>query len=210
KTVMPGVQGGPLMHVIAGKAVAFREALTPEWRAYQQQILKNAQALATALLARGLRLVSGGTDTHLVLVDLGSRGISGKDAQEARDRAWITGDKNTIPVETRSHRGPRRLPACPPAGPTRPVNEPGVDDVVADIEARLHERAEKEISSLELGDLVMENLQKLDQVAYVRFASVYRQFKDINQFMDEVRGLLKDDNKPKPLSAASKIRPIVK
>ena len=86
-----------------------------------------------------------------------------------------------------------------------------VDDVVADIEARLHERAEKEISSLELGDLVMENLQKLDQVAYVRFASVYRQFKDINQFMDEVRGLLKDDGKPKPLSGAvNKLRPVVK
>ena len=92
----------------------------------------------------------------------------------------------------------------------RSVGVQAVDDVVADIEARLHERAEKEISSLELGDLVMENLQKLDQVAYVRFASVYRQFKDINQFMDEVRGLLKDDNKPKPLSAASKLRPVVK
>src|SRR5436190_3989125 len=69
KTVMPGVQGGPLMHVIAGKAVAFREAMTPEWRSYQQQIIRNAKALATALLECGLRLVSGGTDTHLVLVD---------------------------------------------------------------------------------------------------------------------------------------------
>ena len=85
-----------------------------------------------------------------------------------------------------------------------------VDDVVADIEARLHERAEKEISSLELGDLVMEHLQKLDQVAYVRFASVYRQFKDINQFMDEVRGLLKDDVKPKAITPASKLRPVLK
>ena len=91
----------------------------------------------------------------------------------------------------------------------RSVGVQAVDDVVADIEARLHERAEKEISSLELGDLVMENLQKLDQVAYVRFASVYRQFKDINQFMDEVCGLLKDD-KPKPLSTVNKLRPVVK
>jgi len=73
----------------------------------------------------------------------------------------------------------------------RSVGVQAVDDVVADIEARLHERAEKEISSLELGDLVMEHLQKLDQVAYVRFASVYRQFKDIAQFMDEVKGLIK-------------------
>src|ERR671939_1503106 len=82
----------------------------------------------------------------------------------------------------------------------RSVGVQAVDDVVGDIEARLHERAEKEISSLELGDLVMEHLQKLDQVAYVRFASVYRQFKDINQFMDEVKGLLKDD-KAKPALA---------
>ena len=79
----------------------------------------------------------------------------------------------------------------------RSVGVPAVDDVVADIESRLHERAEKEITSKELGELVMEHLQKLDQVAYVRFASVYRQFKDINQFMDEVKGLLKDGDKGK-------------
>jgi glycine hydroxymethyltransferase len=102
KTVMPGVQGGPLMHVIAAKAVAFKEALTPEWRRYQQQVVANARALADALLARGFRLVSGGTDTHLLLVDLTPRGLTGKDAQEALDRAWITVNKNTIPFETRS------------------------------------------------------------------------------------------------------------
>ena len=82
-----------------------------------------------------------------------------------------------------------------------------VDDIVADMEAKLHDRAEKEISSLELGELVMENLQKLDQVAYVRFASVYRQFKDIAQFMDEVKGLIKDGDKsksPKPSKPAIK------
>ncbi len=90
----------------------------------------------------------------------------------------------------------------------RSVGVQAVDDVVADIEARLHDRAEKEISSLELGDLVMEHLQKLDQVAYVRFASVYRQFKDIAQFMDEVKGLLKEGEKPKaspkPMPVAAK------
>ncbi len=102
KTVMPGVQGGPLMHVIAAKAVAFKEALTPEWRRYQQQVVANARALADALMARGFRLVSGGTDTHLLLVDLTPRGLTGKDAQEALDRAWITVNKNTIPFETRS------------------------------------------------------------------------------------------------------------
>ena len=102
KTVMPGVQGGPLMHVIAAKAVAFREALSPEWRRYQAQIVRNARALAEALLGSGYRLVSGGTDTHLMLLDLSDRGITGKDAQEALDRAWITVNKNTVPFETKS------------------------------------------------------------------------------------------------------------
>ena len=102
RTVMPGVQGGPLMHVIAAKAVALREALTPAWRDYQKQIVKNAAALAAALVERGYRLVTGGTDTHLMLVDLTSRNITGKDAQEALDRAWITVNKNTVPFETKS------------------------------------------------------------------------------------------------------------
>ncbi|MGH7332014.1 MAG: serine hydroxymethyltransferase [Candidatus Rokuibacteriota bacterium] len=101
RTVMPGVQGGPLMHVIAGKAVALREALTPEWKAYQQRVVTNARALAEALLGRGYRLVTGGTDTHLLLVDLTERGVTGKDAQEALDRAWITVNKNTVPFDTR-------------------------------------------------------------------------------------------------------------
>jgi len=101
RTVMPGVQGGPLMHVIAGKAVALREALTPEWRAYQRQVVTNARAMAEALLERGYRLVTGGTDTHLLLVDLTERGVTGKDAQEALDRAWITVNKNTVPFDTR-------------------------------------------------------------------------------------------------------------
>jgi transcriptional repressor NrdR len=87
----------------------------------------------------------------------------------------------------------------------RSVGVQAVDDVVADIEARLHDRAEKEISSLELGDMVMEHLQKLDQVAYVRFASVYRQFKDIAQFMDEVKGLLKEGERAKAQKPAVKL-----
>jgi glycine hydroxymethyltransferase len=89
------------MHVIAAKAVAFREALSPEWRRYQEQIVRNARALAEALLGCGYRLVSGGTDTHLMLLDLSDRGITGKDAQEALDRAWITVNKNTVPFETK-------------------------------------------------------------------------------------------------------------
>jgi glycine hydroxymethyltransferase len=129
KTVMPGVQGGPLMHVIAGKAVAFREALTPAWRAYQQQIVTNAQALADALLARGFRLVSGGTDTHLMLVDLSARGVTGKDAQEALDRAWITVNKNTIPFETKSPMVTSGIRLGTPAVTTRGMKETEMSEI---------------------------------------------------------------------------------
>jgi glycine hydroxymethyltransferase len=124
RVVMPGVQGGPLMHVIAAKAVAFREALTPEWRAYQHQIVKNAAALAQALQARGYRLVSGGTDTHLLLVDLTDRKITGKDAQEALDRAWITANKNTIPFDTRGPMVTSGVRLGTPAVTTRGMREP--------------------------------------------------------------------------------------
>ena len=123
RTVMPGVQGGPLMHVIAGKAVALREALTPEWKAYQRQIVANARALAEALLARGFRLVTGGTDTHLLLVDLTSRTVTGKDAQEALDRAWITVNKNTIPFESRSPMVTSGIRLGTPAVTTRGMRE---------------------------------------------------------------------------------------
>ncbi len=102
KCIFPGIQGGPLMHVIAAKAVAFGEAQQPQFVAYQKQIVANARALASALVALGYRLVSGGTDTHLMLVDLTSRNITGKDAQLALDEAGITVNKNSIPFETQS------------------------------------------------------------------------------------------------------------
>ncbi|HEX9504979.1 MAG TPA: serine hydroxymethyltransferase, partial [Acidimicrobiia bacterium] len=97
KAVFPGLQGGPLMHVIAAKAVAFREAQQPEFRDYAAGIVRNAQALAGALAAEGFRIVSGGTDNHLMLVDLRPFGVTGKVAQEALDRAGITCNKNAIP-----------------------------------------------------------------------------------------------------------------
>jgi len=100
--VFPGIQGGPLMHVIAAKAVCFHEALQPGFRDYQQQILRNARALADGMKHNGYRLVSGGTDNHLMLVDVGARGMTGKDCQLALDEAGITVNKNTIPFETRS------------------------------------------------------------------------------------------------------------
>lgn len=99
--VFPGMQGGPLMHIIAGKAVAFAEALKPEFKDYQRTTVDNAAFLAEKLLERGFRLVSGGTDNHLILVDLTSRGVTGKDAQLALDRAGITVNRNSIPFETR-------------------------------------------------------------------------------------------------------------
>ncbi len=129
KTVMPGVQGGPLMHVIAAKAVAFREALTPAWRAYQQQIVRNAAALARALLERGYRLVTGGTDTHLILLDLSDKNITGKDAQEALDRAWITVNKNTVPFETRSPMVTSGIRLGTPAVTTRGMKEPEMIEI---------------------------------------------------------------------------------
>ncbi len=99
KTVMPGMQGGPLCHVIAAKAVAFKEALQPEFKDYQAQVLKNAQTLANKLVEKGLRIVSGGTDNHLLLVDLRPLDVTGKAAEEALERAAITVNKNTIPFD---------------------------------------------------------------------------------------------------------------
>jgi glycine hydroxymethyltransferase len=101
RNVFPGVQGGPLEHVIAAKAVALCEAATPEFADYQRRIVVNAKALAEGLSRRGFRLVSGGTDNHMMLVDVGARGISGKDAEKGLDRVRITVNKNTIPFDTR-------------------------------------------------------------------------------------------------------------
>ncbi len=100
--IFPGTQGGPLMHVIAGKAVAFAEALTPEFQSYQQQVVKNAQAMADTLMGRGFKVVSGGTDNHLMLVDLIERPVTGKAAEEALGHAHITVNKNAVPNDPRS------------------------------------------------------------------------------------------------------------
>ena len=100
--IFPGIQGGPLMHVIAAKAVAFKEALQPEFKTYQQQIVKNAAKLAECLMAKGFKLTSGGTDNHLMLINFTGTEITGKAAEEALDKAGITVNKNTVPFETRS------------------------------------------------------------------------------------------------------------
>lgn len=117
--VFPGLQGGPLMHVVAAKAVAFREALTPEFKDYAHRIVENARALAASLEENGLRIVSGGTDNHSMLVDLTAKDVTGKDAEKGLDRAWLTCNKNGIPFDTRSPFVTSGIRLGTPAGTTR-------------------------------------------------------------------------------------------
>jgi RpiB/LacA/LacB family sugar-phosphate isomerase len=134
--VFPGIQGGPLMHVIAAKAVCLHEALQPGFQAYQQQIVKNAKALAEGLKRNGFRLVSGGTDNHLMLVDVGARGLTGKECQLALDTAGLTVNKNTIPFETRSPFLASGIRLGTPAVTTRGMNEPemaAVADMLSEV-----------------------------------------------------------------------------
>jgi glycine hydroxymethyltransferase len=129
RTVFPGVQGGPLMHVIAGKAVCFKEALSPDFRDYQQQIVRNAARLAAGLSSAGFRLVSGGTDTHLMLVDVFSRGLTGKVAEAALGRAAITVNKNTIPFDQHPPLVASGIRIGTPAVTTRGMREPEMDAI---------------------------------------------------------------------------------
>lgn len=128
--VFPGSQGGPLMHVIAAKAVALKEALTPEFKDYQEQIIKNASAMAEELLSQGFTLVSGGTDNHMMLIDLRDEDYTGKDAEEALDLAGITVNKNTVPFETRSPFITSGVRVGTPAVTTRGMKEPEMVQIV--------------------------------------------------------------------------------
>ncbi len=132
----PGIQGGPLMHVIAAKAVCLQEALQPAFRAYQEQIIRNARALAEGMKRNGFRLVSGGTDNHLMLVDVGARGFTGKDCQAVLDEGGITVNKNTIPFETRSPFQASGIRLGTPAVTTRGMKEPemaAIADMISEI-----------------------------------------------------------------------------
>ena len=129
KAIFPGTQGGPLMHVIAAKAVAFGEALQPEFKTYAEQIIKNAKILADTLTADGFRIVSGGTDNHLMLVDLTSKNITGKEAQNLLDEVNITANKNTIPFEPRSPFVTSGLRLGSPALTTRGFKEDDMREV---------------------------------------------------------------------------------
>ena len=122
--VFPGIQGGPLMHVIAAKAVAFKEALEPEFTAYQQQVVKNAQAMAQTIISRGYKIVSGGTENHLMLVDMIGKGITGKAAEEALGKAHITVNKNAVPNDPQKPFVTSGLRIGTPAVTTRGYKEP--------------------------------------------------------------------------------------
>ena len=146
KKVFPGVQGGPLVHIIAAKAVAFGEALREDFKEYQRQILKNAQALATELQAQGFRLVSGGTDNHLVLVDvfMGGKGITGKVAEKALEAAHITVNKNTIPFDTNSPFTASGIRIGTPALTSRGMKEGEMRQVARLVGEVLHEPESEE------------------------------------------------------------------
>ena len=129
KAVFPGIQGGPLMHVIAAKAVCFEEALKPEFKTYQEQIVKNAKALSDGLQKRGVKIVSGGTDNHLMLVDLTEKDISGKDLEKRLDDAHVTCNKNTIPNDPRSPFVTSGVRLGTPAVTTRGMKEEDMDKI---------------------------------------------------------------------------------
>ena len=148
RAVFPGMQGGPLMHVIAAKALCFVEALTPEFKAYQQQVRKNAGALAAGLTKNGLRLVAGGTDTHLMLADLTETGMTGNDAQMLLDRANITANRNAIPFEKRSKFLASGVRFGTPAVTTRGMRETEMMQI-ADLIGQLLREGDRAVSAVQ-------------------------------------------------------------
>ncbi|TDJ61460.1 MAG: serine hydroxymethyltransferase [Nitrospina sp.] len=156
KKIFPGIQGGPLMHVIAAKAVAFKEALNPDFVDYQKQVVANAKFLAEHLKTNGFKIVSGGTDTHLMLVDLTPKDITGKQAEEALDQAGITVNKNTVPFETRSPFVTSGIRIGTPALTTRGMKEPEmkiIGDMITAVLGRLEDKDYIEQTRLKVREL---------------------------------------------------------
>jgi glycine hydroxymethyltransferase len=156
QNVFPGAQGGPLMHVIAAKAVCFREAATPEFVTYQKQVVANAQALASGLADAGFRVVSGGTDTHVLLVDVFAKGVKGKEAEAALDRAYITANKNTIPFDVNPPLNPSGMRFGSPAVTTRGFKEPEMRQVATLIAQVLEHISDENVMAavrLKVGEL---------------------------------------------------------
>jgi glycine hydroxymethyltransferase len=144
KVVFPGTQGGPLVHIIAAKAVCFLEAMTPEFVAYQKQVIANAQTMASGLASEGFRVISGGTDSHLVLVDVFAKGVRGKEAEFALDEAHITVNKNGIPFDVNPPLNPSGIRIGSPAVTTRGFREPEMAEVASCIAQVLREPASQE------------------------------------------------------------------
>jgi glycine hydroxymethyltransferase len=163
--IFPGIQGGPLMHVIAAKAVAFKEAMTPEFKIYQEQIVKNAKTLAAELVARGFRLVSGGTDNHLMLVDLTETELTGKIAEEALDRAGITVNKNTVPFETRSPFVTSGFRIGTPAATTHGLKEAEMKEVAGFI-AEVLANVDNEVKLAEIKERVSALMKRFPHYAH--------------------------------------------
>jgi len=147
KTVFPGAQGGPLVHIIAAKAVCFREAMQPSFREYARQIVANAKVLAETLAAEGFRIISGGTDTHLMLVDVFAKGMLGSEAEKALDQAGITVNKNAIPFDTNPPMKPSGIRIGTPALTTRGMQEKEMRQIGRWISEALHHRAETAVLS---------------------------------------------------------------
>jgi glycine hydroxymethyltransferase len=143
--VIPGVQGGALMHVIAAKAVAFGENLQPEYRTYAEQIIKNAHALAAALVKRGYNIISGGTDNHLMLVDLRNKNVNGKETQETLDLAGITVNKNAVPFDNQSPLITSGIRIGTPAVTTRGLKEPEMEIIAGFIDRVLINRTDEKV-----------------------------------------------------------------
>jgi glycine hydroxymethyltransferase len=145
KVVFPGVQGGPLVHVIAAKAVCFKEAMAPEFVAYQKKVIANARALAEGLGRHGFRLISGGTDTHVLLADVFAKGVRGKEAEAALDRAHITANKNTIPFDANPPLNPSGMRFGSPAVTTRGLGEAEMREIAALIARVIENIASEEV-----------------------------------------------------------------
>ncbi len=155
KLMFPGIQGGPLMHTIAAKAVCLKEAMEPEFRAYQQQVVTNARALAAAMAKHGFRIVSGGTDNHLFLVDIQSRGLTGKDAQPGLDRAGITVNKNAIPFDPLPPMTASGIRMGTPAITTRGMREADMEKIAAWIAEVLMHLGDGEIETRVRGEIAV-------------------------------------------------------
>jgi glycine hydroxymethyltransferase len=169
RSVFPGQQGGPLIHIVAAKAVAFKEALTPEFATYANQVVTNAKVLAEAIAAEGYRIISGGTDTHVILIDVFQKGILGSEAEHALGEAGITVNKNAIPYDTNPPMKPSGIRIGTPALTTRGMKEPEMRIIAGWIAQALEHRTD--LSKLQqIRSQVLEMAEKFSLYSWLREA----------------------------------------